>query len=475
MNIASPETKVGLFSIMALITVCFLFLWLSGSQFFERGTNIEAVFERVEGLRPGATIQLAGVDVGRVSRIYFENRHVIVVMRINHSVQIPQWVKVLIASSGVVGDKYLDIVPCKPREAAPRSKRLVGESPVTMEQFYATAYDVLESLQTVAYSLKSFIADPEINNSLRSTVTRMDKISADLSEITDQFHNINGTELFDRVNHIAGMLQTITETNGPKVNELVGNITEVSSQLAEVTITANRLLKSMDENGQTALNLKQTITNASRITADLDKFTTSLANKQPNIEQLLQDAHDTMQAIKKAADSINNVLEQLTTGENPLSQVQKTMNDTSQAVEKVNNYLSAFEQISFKNSIGMNYQKDNDLMMDYQMNLHLNPKNSLYLEWNDIGQENKATFQWALTSPRYTSRVGIYKNKFGLGLDFPLRSNLLLGFNVWDNYSPNIGIQSAWEITPHWSVSVGEESNLENDKNDWNLELWRKF
>ena len=114
-------------------------------------------------------------------------------------------------------------------------------------------------------------------------------------------------------------------------------------------------------------------------------------------------------------------------------------------------------------------------MMDYQMDLHLNSKNALFIEWNDIGQENKATFQWALNSPKYTSRIGIYKNKFGLGLDVPLSYNFLLGFNVWDNYSPNIGIQSAWKITPHWSLSLGGESNLENDKNHWNLELWRKF
>ncbi len=475
MNIASPETKVGLFSIAALITVCFVFLWLNGSELFERGNSIEAVFERVEGLRPGASVQLAGVDVGRVSRIYFEERHVIVVMRINRNVQLPQNAKVQIASSGVVGDKYLDIVPCKPGEVPDNAKRLIGESPVTMEQFYATTYDVLDSLRTVAYSLKDFIADPEISNSLRNTVTRMDKISAELGEITAQFHNINLAELFGRINHIAIMLESITETNGPKFNELVSNITNISSQLAEVTLTANQLLKNVDENGQTAKNLKQTIVNAEKITADLEKFTTILANRQQNIEQLLQDAHETMQAIKNAADKINNVLDQLSTGENPLSQVQKTLNDTSQAVDKVNNYLAAFEQISIINGIGVNYQQGNELMVDYQMNLHLNPQNSLLLGLKDIGQENKATFQWALTSSKYVARVGIYKDKFGLGLDVPLSTSLLLGFNLWDNYSPNVGINSAWEIAPHWSLSLGGESNLRTDVSTWDLELWRNF
>ncbi len=474
MNLASPETKVGFFSITALLAVCFAFLWLNGSQLFQRGNTIEAVFDRVEGLKPGASIQLAGVDVGRVSRIYFEDRRVIVVMRINRNIQLPQSVKVLIASSGIVGDKYLDIVPCKPGEVPANSKRLFGESPVTIEQFYTTAYEVLDSLHAVAYSLKNFLADPEVTDSLRNTVNRMDKISADLEEITAQFHNINMAEIFGRINHIALMMESLSETNGPKLNELVSNITGVSSQLAEIALTANRLLKSMDD-GQTGENLKQTIANAKEITADLEKFTTILANKQQNIEQLLQDAHETMQAIKKAADSIDNVLNQISTGDNPISKVQKTLNDTSEAVDKVNNYLAAFEQISVKNGIGVNYQPDKEPMLDYEMNLSFNPQNSILLGLKDIGRDNMATFQWVLTSPKYLTRVGIYQNKFGLGLDVPLSSRLLLGFNLWDNYSPNIGIHSAWEISPNWSLSLGGESNLKTDESIWDLELWRNF
>jgi phospholipid/cholesterol/gamma-HCH transport system substrate-binding protein len=475
MNIASPEAKVGLFSITALLTLCFVFLWLNGSQLLQRGNHIEAVFDRVEGLRPGASIQLAGVDVGRVSRIYFEGRHVIVVMRINPNVQLPRWIKVIIASSGIVGDKYLDIIPCRPGEVPANSKRIMGESPVTMEQFYATAYDILNSLQTVAFSLKNFVADPEITSSLRNTVTRMDKISAELAEITAQFHNINLAETFGRINHIAMMMESLTETNGPKLNELVSNITGVSSQLAEATLTANKLLKNVDENGQTAENLKRTIASAEKITADLEKFSAILVNKQENIEQLLQDAHETMQAIKNAADSIHTVLEQMSTGNNPISQVQKTLNDTSQAVDKVNTYLASFEQVSIKNGIGVNYQPDTNLMVDYQLDLHLNPQNSLLLGLKDIGQTNQATFQWALTSPQYIARVGVYKNKFGLGLDVPLTTHLLVGLNIWDNYSPNVGIASSWEINPYWSLSLGGESNLKTNDNNWDLELWRKF
>lgn len=474
-NLANSETKVGLFTIFALLAIISLFLWLSGTQIFQRGTNIEVVFEHIEGLKPGATVQFAGVDIGRVSRIYLDGFHVIVVMRIKSGVTLPHPAKVLIASSSIIGDKFLEIIPAKPSERLPAGNRLLGVNPVTMEQFYATAFDVLDSLRTVAESLKAFVTDPEVTASLRNTVSRLDTITAALSDITGQLRQIDMVQLFDRISHIAVMLEKIVETNDSQLNEFVSNITKISVQLAETTTTANRFLKEIDANGQTAADLKQTIANAEKVTADLDKFTTILADKQGNIEQLLDDAHETMQAIKAAADSINKALGQLTSNDQDLSQVKQTISKAGQAMVTVNKYMTAFEQLSLKNSIGANYQSNSSLIMDYKLDLHVDPQNSIVIGWDDIGRQNAASLQWAFKSPNYISRVGIYKNQFGLGLDVPVSSRFSLGMNAWDVHSPNLGLDTNWAVNPSWSLSVGGDSNLDTKENNWNFELWRNF
>jgi phospholipid/cholesterol/gamma-HCH transport system substrate-binding protein len=448
MTFASPETKVGLFTIIALVVIFAIFLWLSGAQIFNQGTTIEAIFDHVEGLRPGALVQLAGVDVGRVSHIYFDDSRVVVAMQIKRSVIIPRPAKVLISSSGVIGDKFLEITPCKPEEIKNNGQRLMGESPVTMEKFSATAYEALDSLKIV---------------------------SANLGKITAQLQGIDIVQLFSSINNIALVIQRLAQTNEPRLNDLLFNIDNISAQLAEVTITANRFVKDMENNGQTAANLKQIITNAEKIVADLEKFTAILASRQQNIDELLQNAPETMQAIKVAADNVNKAVDQLTTGDGALSQVNETITQTNQAVEKVNRYIAVFEQVSLKNSVGAGYQKDGSLLIDYKMNLHLDPKNAFILGWDDIGQKNSATIQWALASPNYVGRVGLYKNKFGLGLDVPVSSRFIFGINLWDSHSPYLGLNSSWEMTPHWTLSFGGESNLENEDNTWNFEVWRNF
>lgn len=475
MNMASPEAKVGLFTIIAFLILFILFFWLSGVQLFQRGSELEAVFDQVEGLRPGAPVKFVGVDVGRVSRIYFDNTQVVVAMRIKPDVKIPKRAKVIIASSGVIGDKYLEIVPAKPGELLPPGKRLLGQNPISMEQFYNTAYDVLESLRIVADSIKYFITDPEISTSLKNTIVRFDQISADFQRITGQLQSVDLVQLFNRVDHIALMVEEMARTNQPQINELIANITKVSAQLAEASVTANRFLNQIDNNGQTATDLKQTLANAEKISANLERFTAIIANKDQDIELLINDAHETMQAIKEAAQNINQAVEQLTTGDGTLAQVKQTIDQTSQAAEKVNNYVTAIEQISLKNSLGARYQKDSDLMVDYRLNVGFNEHNSLLVGWEDVGQENLTVLQWGFKSPRITGRLGVFKSKFGVGLDIPATSFLSLGIDAWDTTSPNYGLTSNWQLTPHWSMSLGGETNVDTRDSSWSFECWRQF
>ena len=152
----------------------------------------------------------------------------------------------------------------------------------------------------------------------------------------------------------------------------------------------------MDNNGQTAADLKQTLANADKISGNLEKFTAILANKDQDLDLLINDAHQTMQAIKAAADNVNQAVKELTTGDGTLSQVKETISQASQAATKVNDYVSKIEQIQLKNSIGARYQNgsDSQLEMVCHLDLNLNQKNSLLIGWDGIGQDNLASLQW---------------------------------------------------------------------------------
>lgn len=445
MQIHSPETKVGLFTLFALIALFSVFYWLNGSKLFQSGYELEAVFDRIENLRPGAPVKLHGVDVGRISRVYFEDYKVIVAMRIRPQFDIPRNVKAVIASAGVVGDQYLELILLKPGEPEGKGNRIKGQSPYTMDQFYAAAYEVMDSIREIAQSVKALTNDQSISY-LNSSIARIDRITANLEQLT----------------------------GGPEVRQLIQNLTLATSELAQAGSTANRFLSQVEANGETAAELKRTLANAEKITANLDKFSAILAKNGPEVELLVKDARETLQTINKAVENINKAVRGLT-GEGDPSQVKQNIQAAAEAAGKISEYVAALEEFSVDNNIGVGHQDQSGLIVNYRMDVNLNKKNKVLLGVEDIGEANLTSFQWGVKSLSTLSRFGLYRNEVGLGLDYLPTSNLTLGVDLWDTKSANLGLSSAYQFNEDWSVKFSASQNFDTTDRDWTVECWRKF
>lgn len=482
----NPETKVGFFTLVALLAMFLLFLWLNGSQLFQRGHEVEAIFTRIEGLRPGAPVKFSGVDIGRVNKIYFEDFNVVVVMRIGSDFKIPRAAKAVITSSGVVGDMFIEIMPYRVGETIVpmRGNRLVGQNPIAMDQFYNTAYEVVASLQQITDAIRGLTANPEVIESLRQSLIRLNTITKDISRISSQLEQFDYAGLFQRMENTMLIVERLAATNEPRINELIENVSLASVQLTQASITANRFLKEVEGGGQTAADLRQTLAHAEQVAADLEKLTSYLASHTDEIDQVLGDAHQTMQSINQAAQSIDQAVTQLTSGEGNLSDIKRIIDQTETAADKISQSVDSLSQVSLQSSIGLGYnqsridqypQQPGLTTADLRMNLRLNQRDSLVIGIDDIGGANSSTLQWAFKGTGNISRIGLYKNQFGLGLDWLPASNLSLGLNLWDTHSANLGLTTIVKLSPDWSVSLGGATNLESRDYSVDLELWRNF
>lgn len=446
MQLYSPETKVGLFSLTALFILFGIFYWLNGSNLFQRGYELEAVFERIEDLRPGAPVKLHGVDVGRISRVYFEDYQVIVVMRIRPQYTIPRNTRAVIATAGVVGDKYLDLIRVKSEATEISGKRIKGQSPYSMDQFFEAASGVIDTIKEIADSVKLLINEQSINY-LNDSIARIDRITANLDKLT----------------------------GGPEVQQLVQNLTLAASELTKASITANRFLTQIDANGNTAADLQRTLANVEKIAENLDKFTAMMAENSPEVELLLQDARQTLQSINQAVENINHALEGLNSGEGDSSQTKQNLKAVLDAAGKLSKYASALEEFKIENNVGAGHQDETGLIVNYRMDVNLNKKNKLLIGVEDIGSENLTSFQWGVTAPNTLGRFGLYRNEVGLGLDYLPTSKLSFGVDLWDTKSANVGLSSAYRFNDDWSVKFSASKNIETTAQSWTVECWRKF
>lgn len=106
------EITVGLFVVLGFLALAYLSIKLGQIQIVGGNTyTLTAIFPTVAGLKQGATVEVAGVQIGRVEKIDLEEFEAIITIRLDVSVQLQDDAIVSIRTRGLIGEKYLRITP----------------------------------------------------------------------------------------------------------------------------------------------------------------------------------------------------------------------------------------------------------------------------------------------------------------------------------------------------------------------------
>ncbi|MGB5427718.1 MAG: outer membrane lipid asymmetry maintenance protein MlaD [Gammaproteobacteria bacterium] len=108
------EMIVGVFLLAGFISFSWLAVKMGDINPFQNETYpVTARFTSISGLKEGSTIELAGVVVGKVSRIELDtgDYEAVVHMNIDKQVELQDDTIASIRTSGIIGDKYIKLSP----------------------------------------------------------------------------------------------------------------------------------------------------------------------------------------------------------------------------------------------------------------------------------------------------------------------------------------------------------------------------
>ena len=108
------EMIVGSFLLAGFICFSWLAVKMGDINPFQAETYpVSARFTSISGLKDGSTIELAGVVVGKVSRIELDtgDYEAVVHMNIDKQVELQDDTIASIRTSGIIGDKYIKLSP----------------------------------------------------------------------------------------------------------------------------------------------------------------------------------------------------------------------------------------------------------------------------------------------------------------------------------------------------------------------------
>jgi phospholipid/cholesterol/gamma-HCH transport system substrate-binding protein len=223
-----PLLRIGIFVLAGfIILVVFIFFLGSKEKMFSSTSEVSARFSTVSGLRKGAEVDMAGINVGSVKEIRLPRNardSVTVTMKVVTDALklIHTDSKAIIGTQGLIGDKTITISMGSDSTPAIEPGAMIrGQPPQDFSAIYDTASAVVSQLDSMSLEATRLIHGIRTGN---GTIGKL----------------VNNDSLYENLNAMAAeSRQAIAQTRGA-INHFTANLDSVSTQVGNITARINR-------------------------------------------------------------------------------------------------------------------------------------------------------------------------------------------------------------------------------------------
>lgn len=223
----SNEMRVGIFVIVILVIFVILSMKIGELNFTKKATYpITMVFPTVEGLKMASTLELAGVEVGKVTGISLNKDYSAVVnAEIREDIKLPIDSSASIATKGVLGDKIIILNPgVSANLLEPGGNLARTKVPPSLDTLLTQVGELVQNLTELSGALNASFGDEE---SLKEIVLNLRDLSADTSQLV--------AENKDDITAIVSNMRLITDD----FTVISANLTGTSVDVSEIASSIN--------------------------------------------------------------------------------------------------------------------------------------------------------------------------------------------------------------------------------------------
>jgi len=369
------EFKVGLFLAIALFimaTVIFIVGDLT-VLFRKPGYVLYADFETAAGLEKRTIVKMAGVSVGYVKEIRLKDVRAELAFNIDSDVKIYKDSQAMMASLGLLGEKYIEIVPGKGPEICQPGDTIGSISPVSFDQLGNLMMSIGDEIKGVSVSLRELVGGEEPRSNLHATLRNLSDLTQDLKEFTEANKNT--------------LTQSI-KASSQTVQKFDQRVDEIARNMDELILS----VRDMVDDSRAPLN--------------------------DSLEKISELIEQTQEAVRLLTESI----EKINRGEGTVGKLihDEELYDRAQGVladvEKLTKSVSSFR---FRGEL--DYYAKSELFKGY-LTLSFWPTADKYLLGQIIRDQflDKFTFslQGGMRFGDFSPRAGIMESEIGIGLDY---------------------------------------------------------
>lgn len=255
--------KVGIIAVLGFIITVVLFTWKSGVFNYE-GYELIGSFNNVGGLLEAADVRYRGFNVGKVTAIDPGTNDIKVYVKIKKNIEIPKDSRFRIAFDGLIGQKYVNVMPgdstemCKPKDIIP------GLSSAGIVDFIDEGAKSLVEIQKTIRYINNMLDEGQLQASILRSAKNIELASKEISYF--------GPKLNETAIHLNKIILSIqkainTESNTNNIQIIIDSLKVTSEKLESIISDIEKIT----QNKENAKNLEESLKNIKEITENLNK------------------------------------------------------------------------------------------------------------------------------------------------------------------------------------------------------------
>jgi len=299
------EFKIGLVSLAALLLFIWGFTFLKGRDLFLKETHYFAVYPQVSGLVEGSTVELSGVKVGRIEKIFFhpENPSMVVVrFAIKSHLIVPQNTVVRIFSSDLLGTRAVELKLGDSPLPALKGDTLIPEIQVSIsEEVSVQMLPVKMKAENLMLSIDSVMAVIQyiFNENTRDNIRKsFENINQTISNLEQTSYNLDTLVSQQRgnISNIFANIEAISlniRKSNQQISNVIDNLSSISDSLAKADIinVINNTNKALTDVAQIVEKIN-TGNGTLGLLINNDSVYNNLEKASSDLQKLIEDLHN---------------------------------------------------------------------------------------------------------------------------------------------------------------------------------------
>jgi len=289
----SSELKVGILVLIGILILFYMSFRIGKFGVFrESGYDITAVFDNANGLDTKSPVQIAGVDVGKVKNITLDGFKAMTTLTIKKHVRIPVDSKVMIKTQGMLGDKYIEIVPGKETQMLASGDRIKEVIPsANLDEIFSNINMAAKNFGDTMGEFKGLIGEKEKEN-IKTSLANINRLADSAARLMSEVEEGKGT---------LGLLVK-DDTLYKDAKDAVASLKSISSDIEQGKGTLGKLAK----DDAIYNEAKDTISNMKEITEGIKQGEGTLG-KLAKDDSLYVEAEKTMKKLQKGAEGLQEM------------------------------------------------------------------------------------------------------------------------------------------------------------------------